>query len=269
MTDSVPHHQDVPLRGLLPCTCVTERRKRRANPSEVILFRQRSEASCESSTIIKSQRHLGLIYVLHRSQENNAVQENLLGEKNNLSTKSSQEAKALQSTKRKLCAMGISHFHHPLVNCGYPRLPGKLSHRLPSEALRRQGRKTFVQSRLDLLIWWHWVITHSQSLLDLLPLPSLDMLSNPTSLILSDQRAKNVLHSPRNRRTQSRFLGLVLWTCLSTKPVFQFHFCRCEKAPWEKRNLWKKGVHFSSQFQVPVHYGGTKAGTSHSYSQHI
>lgn len=94
MTDSVPHHQDAPLRGLLPCTCGTQRRKRRANPSEVILFRQRSEASCESSTIIKSQGHLGLIYVLRRSQENNAVQENLLSEKNNLGTKSSREAKA-------------------------------------------------------------------------------------------------------------------------------------------------------------------------------
>lgn len=111
-----------------------------------------------------------------------------------------------------------------------------------------------MQSYLDLLIWWHWVITHPQSFLDLLPLPSLDMLSNPTSLILSDQRTKNVLCSLRNCGTQSRFLGLVLWTCLSTKPVFQFHFCHCEKAPWEKGNLRKKGVHFSSQFQVPVHH---------------
>lgn len=195
--------------------------------------------------------------------------------KKNLSTKSSREAKShyskcLQSTKRKLCAGGTSHFHHPLVNCGYPRLPGKPSHSLPSEALRRQGRKTFVQPRLDLLIWWHWVITHPQSFLDLLPLPSLDMLSNPTSLILSDQRTKNVLHSLRNCSAQSRFLDLVLWTCLSTKPVFQFHFCRCEKAPWGKGNLRKKGVHFSSQSQVPIHhYGAIKAGTSNSYSLHI
>lgn len=72
----------------------SQSRKLRANPSEVILFRQRSEASCESSTTIKSQRHLGLIYVHRRSQVNNAVQENFLGEKNNFSTKSSQEAKA-------------------------------------------------------------------------------------------------------------------------------------------------------------------------------
>lgn len=100
-----------------------------------------------------------------------------------------------------------------------PNCQGKHGHRLPSDALRRQGRNAFVLFSLDLLIWWHWVITHPQGFLDLPPLPSLDMLSNPTSLILSDQRTKNVFHSLRNCGKQSGSLDFVLWTCLSTRPV--------------------------------------------------
>lgn len=140
-------------------------------------------------------------------------------------------------------ALGLdaSHFLHPLANYGYSCLPRKTWPQAAFRALRRQARTAFVQSCLDLLIWWLWVITHPQGFLDLPQLPSLDMLSNPTSRILSDQRTKNVFHSLRNRGKQWWFLDFVLWTCLSTILVFWFHFCCCEKVPWAKATYERKG----------------------------
>jgi hypothetical protein len=55
---------------------VAERSKIIANLHDVILFHKRSEASSESSTIIKFEienRHLDIIFTLHGRYINNAV----------------------------------------------------------------------------------------------------------------------------------------------------------------------------------------------------
>lgn len=67
------------------------------------------------------------------------------------------------------------------------------------------------------------------------------MLSNPSSLVLSDQRTKNVLHSLRNCGTQSQFLGLVLWTCFPPSQCSSFVSVTARKHPEEKKTYGRKG----------------------------
>lgn len=81
----------------------------------------------------------------------------------------------------------------------------KHGHWLLSDTFRT-GSNAFVQSYLDLLIWWRCVIVLPQAFLDPPLLPSLDKLRNPTSPISSDQRTKIVFHSLRNHGKQSWFL---------------------------------------------------------------
>lgn len=117
-----------------------------------------------------------------------------------------------------------------------------------SQMLSEHGRNAFVQSYLDLLIWWYSVITLPQGFPDLLQLPALDKLRNPTSLISSDQRNKIVFHSLRNHGKQSWFLDYVLWTCF----IYYARVLVLFLLLWQN-NMTKSNLTYRRQGFIPIY----------------